>query len=162
MAGVTATWPDFKLDGSRVAWSRVILWRHVLNDVNVGPWTVFEPSVLYPGSKFARLFRHSMNGLKLWMKKNPGEQYDPGKLEREGWDKHVWKHGNALQFWVPDEEEDAPPLEYPMVCVDATGCDLTEGQAYNVIAEDDEGLLVVIDDSGVRREFLPDRFKEKT
>ena len=137
---------DVVIDGFTVEKSNRILWRTVVNDANVGPWELLD------GVK-----EHSLEGLRRWMHRRPG--YDFEKVQREGWDHHVYAHGLRMQFWIPFPNEGMKP-GIQVVCVDAFGLEgLTEGKVYNVDALDGD-LFVLVDDNGEKGEFLIERFRK--
>lgn len=133
--------------------SKVILWRKVFNDANVGPWTEL------PDVK-----EHTVAGLKEWMLQMhyPGEKWDSSLMKPGGWDHHLWNYGLRLQFWIPDPEPiiDVVPetiIDAVVACDDACGVSLTQGKEYHVVATQD-GLYEVEDDEGERRAFFKERF----
>jgi len=135
--------PEFEAKGGEVVRSEIVLrW-----DDTGHKWEPFPPKDRCT----------SLNTLKLWMKTHPNGGWADELL---WWQEcNIWKYGEAgALFYIPNS---SPQLKGRAVCVNALGCEtLTEGKEYERKGEDD-GLVKVVDDAGVERPFLPERFKEK-
>jgi len=112
------------------------------------------------------LVLRSMEELHKWMDTNACWNKQNLK-QMSGYDQRVFIYGKADnhdEFWVPANKTGTPdallgPYSLPpeVTCVNPLGCYLTKGKSYQVQGQE-EDLLLVIDDSGERRAFLPERF----
>jgi len=108
------------------------------------------------------LVLRSMEELQRWMDTNAHWNKQNLK-QKSGYDQRVFIYGkgdNHDEFWVPANKTDTPDCLPPEVtCVNPLGCYLTKDKSYQVQGQE-EDLLLVIDDSGERRAFLPERFTQ--
>lgn len=159
--------PKFELNesGTVVIHSSVILFRQVINNVNVGPWIELTDDIR----------QHTLDGLKGWMarqtvsvliKGNQGETWNPDELHSVNFDTHIWDYGLILQFYVPDNQSkkklsrgNKQMIPYKVRCVDTDGVDdITIGHEYLVFGYDDD-LIIVFNDQGQKKSYFPRRFQ---
>lgn len=118
-------------------------------------WDVFPQS-----SDKSSIF--SVEGFKEFIEKNPGYGWDMQYMTQDIDDPHLWHHEGERgknEMWFPIIKSDVKKVgSGRLVCVNTIGAALTEGREYELRDETD-GLLQVVDDDGVLREFLPCRFK---
>lgn len=136
--------PYFEPDNPKLVHTRA-----VQSDALVGEWMIFDeyPSDLSP----------DVHTLSEWLFAN----HFTGKLEREGFDEHLWGYkfvgmgwNSTIQFWVP-----LPTAVGGLViCNYAEGIEgLVEGTQY-LIHDIVGNIYVVADDKGNVSEALKDRF----
>ena len=155
--------------------SNRILYRNVINDVNVTDWEKIDD---------IDDFEQSADGLKQWMGRDnlrilgnpqwpkmqtfPVDTWKPSELTKGiAWSRnnHVWEYGQRMQFWIPlpeDMEEEDAKIEMTgnrVVCINASGREqLTEGREYNVLKQEKD-IILIVDDSGNQEKYFSDRFK---
>jgi hypothetical protein len=148
-----------EISDSWVICSSVVLYRQVMNDINVGEWTKITP------------FVHDLEGLRKWMEKEGG--WDFTQVKRGGsWNSNVYTYSNHLQFYIPNLKNlpqhvkesltfvDLNGVNWQVRCVNAVGLDnLTNGKTY-ICSERKNGLLTLTDDYDNLAEFFEDRFEK--
>jgi hypothetical protein len=120
-------------------------------------WDEWE---VFPQSQ-DKLSIFSVEGFKEFIEKNPGYGWDMQYMTQDIDDPHLWHHEGKEknELWFPVIKSEVKKARSGrLVCVNTIGAALTEGREYELRDETD-GLLQVVDDEGVLREFLPCRFK---
>jgi hypothetical protein len=119
-------------------------------------WTVFRASRRDEILTF-QTFAEWKNWASGWELERPIRSNSGWELERlkrmERGDQRVWVYVDDYLFF-PE-----PKDPYLVTCVNPLGCYLTKNKTYEVQGQED-GLLQVVDDSGVKQFFLPERFTD--
>jgi hypothetical protein len=114
-------------------------------------WNIFSPA-------------RNIEELRSWMEENL-VGWDANDLhQKSGCDQRVWVHGDENkshdEFWIPTTTTPTkilPTNQQFATCRNPLGCSLTLGKTYQVLGQEDD-LLVLVDDLGVKGTFLPERF----